>query len=155
MSNARWPPFRSPDKAACSRKMSAGPRQANAAPWPSRRATPATAHQSGRASPAGGRNARCRLIIRSLFVTVPHFSPQARAGSRTWARSAVSLSATASDTTTRSHPASARRTRPASGIDTAGLVAMIQIALTRPSSTARNRSTAFSPGPAARFGAPQ
>ncbi len=60
-------------------------RQPNAAPWPSRAATCAIAHQSGRASPGGGRNGRWRLITRSLLVTVPSFSPQASAGKRTWA----------------------------------------------------------------------
>ena len=58
-------------------------------------------------------------------------------------------------TTTKSQPAIAARTAPASGIDTAGLVQMIQIALIRPSATARNMSTAFSPGRSAMVGASQ
>ena len=50
-------------------------------------------HQSGRASPGAGRKARWREMRRSELVTVPSFSPQAAAGSRTWAWRIVSVSA--------------------------------------------------------------
>ena len=68
-----------------------------------RRATSLTIHQSGLASPAGSRNARCREIRRSELVTVPDFSPQACAGSSTCTfASTVSLERTFSDTTNNS-----------------------------------------------------
>ena len=51
-----------------------------------------------------------------------------------------------SETTTNGHAASAARTRSARGMLAAGLVATIHSALTAPSSTASNSSTAFSPG---------
>ena len=54
-----------------------------------RRATCVTIHQSGLASPGAGRNARWREIRRSELVTVPSFSPQAAAGSRTCAPAAT------------------------------------------------------------------
>ena len=105
--------------------------------------------QSCRAAPAGARKGRWRLIRRSELVTVPSFSPQPVAGRRTWARRVVSVSAIMSETTTKSQPLIAAATRSASGIETAGLVQMIQSALIRPSATAWNISTAFSPGLAA------
>ena len=82
---------------------------------------------------------------RSELVTVPSFSPHAVAGSNTCASRAVSVRAVTSETTTKSQPAMASRTASASGIETAGLVWMIHSALIRPSPTARNMSTAFSP----------
>ena len=54
-----------------------------------RRATCVTIHQSGLASPGGGRNARWREIRRSELVTVPSFSPQAAAGRRMCAPAAT------------------------------------------------------------------
>ena len=53
---------------------------------------------------------------------------------------------TTSETTTNGHFFSAARTKSASGRLSTGLVAMIQTALTRPSSMALNRSTALRPG---------
>ena len=153
MSKARRPSLPRPVSAACSRKMAAGPDQAKASPQPSRAATCATIHQSGRASPAGGRKARWREMTRSLLVTVPSFSAQPTAGRRTCANSAVSVSAMQSDTTRKGARRSASRTDVPSGMDTAGLVAMTQSAPMRPAESARNRSTAFKPGPAAMFGA--
>ena len=61
---------------------------------PMRRATSAMIHQSGRASPGSGRNARWREMRRSELVTVPSFSPQAAAGSSTCGVADVSVSAT-------------------------------------------------------------
>ena len=58
-------------------------------------------------------------------------------------------------TTTNGHAASAARTRSARGRLSAGFVQMIQIARTRPSRTASNKSIAFNPGVTARPGAPQ
>ncbi len=58
MSNSRSPSFLVPDSVACSRKISAGPFQPNALPWPSREATWAIAHQSARASPGTAMKAR-------------------------------------------------------------------------------------------------
>ena len=88
---------------------------------------------------------------RSEFVTVPSFSPQPAAGSTTCASAEVSVGQQ-SDTTTNGQAANAARTLSARGMLAAGLVATIQIALTRPSSTASNNSTAFSPGFAGRVG---
>ena len=84
--------------------------------------------------------------MRSELVTVPSFSPQPAAGRSTCARRAVSVAAHISLTATKSHLAMALATRSASGMETAGLVCRIHSALIRPSSTARNMSTAFSPG---------
>ena len=75
-----------------------------------RSATSASIHQSGRASPGKGRNGRCREMRRSELVTVPSFSPQAEAGSRTCARLTLSLEATLSDTTSSSSRRIASRT---------------------------------------------
>ena len=76
-----------------------------------RRATCVTIHQSGLASPGGGRNARWREIRRSELVTVPSFSPQAAAGRRMCApASTVSFAMTFSDTTNSSSLPSASRT---------------------------------------------
>lgn len=128
----------------CSRKISAGSVQPKCVP--SRAATSANAHQSARASPGAGRKARWRLIIRSLLVMVPLFSPHAKAGRRTWANAAVSVPASQSDTTTRSQLAKARRTASLLGNETAGLVAIIHTASTLLSAMAWNSSTAFKPG---------
>ena len=88
---------------------------AKAASNPSRCATCVTIHQSGRASPGSGRNARWREMRRSELVTVPSFSPHAAAGSRTCAPLVmVSLVSTLSDTTNSSSLLSAARTAPAS-----------------------------------------
>ena len=92
---------------------------------------------------------------RSELVTVPSFSPQPVAGSSTWASRVVSVCAMMSETTTKGQAAIAAATRPASGMVTAGFVQMIQSALIRPSSTARNMSTAFRPGRSAMTGADQ
>src|SRR5438477_353791 len=109
--------------AACSRNTSATELKSNAAPKPSRFATSLTIHQSGLASPGGGRNARCREMRRSELVTVPDFSPQASAGSSTCAPAlTVSLERTFSETTNNSSFFSAVRAASASGNDTAGLV---------------------------------
>ncbi len=109
-------------------------------------ATSAIAHQSARASPGRGKKPRWRDTRRSELVTVPSFSPQPSAGSFTCANRSVSVSAMQSDTTTNGQLASATRAMRASGIDTAGLVAMIHTALIRPLAIASNMSTAFSPG---------
>src|SRR5260370_840603 len=63
--------------------MSAADRYGKAVPKPRRRAISVTIHQSGRASPGNGRNRRGREMVASELVTVPPFSPQAAAGSRT------------------------------------------------------------------------
>src|SRR5579872_7052530 len=85
ISKSRLPSFSNADSAACSRKIAAGEEKSNADPKPSRLATSQTIHQSGFASPGGGRNARWREIRRSELVTVPDFSPQASAGNSTCA----------------------------------------------------------------------
>src|SRR5580658_581238 len=90
--------------------------------------------------------------MRSELVTVPSFSPQPEAGSRTSAYRVVSVGQQ-SETTTNGQISSAARTLSARGMLAAGLVAAIQIALTRPSATASNISTAFSPGLGASDGA--
>ena len=95
--------------------------------------------------PGAGRNGRCREMVRSEFVTVPSFSPQASAGSSTCASAAVSVFAITSDTTTSSQLRSACFTLSASGRLTTGLVAMIHTALMRPSWMRSNISTAFGP----------
>ncbi len=92
---------------------------------------------------------------RSEFVTVPSFSPQARAGSFTSAKARVSVEAMQSDATTSGHFSRASRTREAWGRLTAGLVAMIHRALILPARTASNMSTAFRPGLSARRSVPQ
>ena len=119
-----------------------------------RRATSAIIHQSGRASPGGARKARCREMQRSELVTVPSFSPHAAAGRTMSAKHVVSVGQQ-SLTTTNGHAPSAARTRPARGMLTAGLVLRIHSALTVPSSTASNSSTALSPGRVAMRGADQ
>ena len=111
-----------------------------------RLATSLMIHQSGRASPGSARNARWREMRRSELVTVPSFSPHAAAGSFTCACRTVSVSAIASETTTKGQALSAASTASPSGSVSTGLVAMIHSALMRPSATARNMSTAFSPG---------
>ena len=67
-----------------------------------------------------------------MFITVPDFSPQAAAGKSTSASRAVSLWSVISETTVKGQSASASATRPASGIETAGLVWMTQSALIWP-----------------------
>ncbi len=67
----------------------------------------------------------------------------------------VSVEQATSDTTTNGQLRTASRTRSASGMLSAGLVPIIQSALIRPSSTARNMSTALRPGLAAIVGEPQ
>ena len=153
-SSGRAPSFSHAVSAACSRNTAAAPSHANASGQPIRRPTCASAHQSARASPGASRNARCRLIRRSEFVTVPLRSPHPAAGSSTCAYRVVSVGQM-SLTTTNGHRANAARTRPASGMLSAGLVQITHSARTRPSPTASNKSTAFSPGPAAIFGASQ
>ena len=135
-----------PERAAYSSNTSAAVSQPKASAQPIRTATSARIRQSSRACPGAGRSARWRLMRRSELVTLPSFSPQPVAGSSTSANRVVSVSAIISLTTTKSQAAIARDTRSASGIDTAGLVQMIHSALMRPSSTARNISTAFRPG---------
>ena len=121
-----------------------------------RRATCATIHQSGLASPGDGKNARWREMRRSELVTVPSFSPQAAAGSSRCAPAlTVSLERTFSDTTNRSSFVSAARTAPARGSDTAGLVAITHSALIWPRSTASNICTALRPSRRAIRGACQ
>ena len=113
-------------------------------------------HQSGFASPGSGRKARWREMRRSEFVTVPSFSPQAAAGNSTCApRAIVSVAITFSETTRRSSWRSASRAPSASGSDTAGFVAMIHSALTRPAAIASNSATALRPSRSAIRGAPQ
>ena len=109
-SKSRSPSFSKPDRRACSRKMSAGDRYEKSSAHPSRAATCDRIHQSARVSPGDARKARWREMRRSELVTVPSFSPQAAAGSLTWARLAVSLLATFSDTTSSSSRPSASRT---------------------------------------------
>ena len=118
----------------------------------------ATSHicrQSGNASPGAERKARWRDMRRSELVTVPSFSPQAELGSSTSASAVVSVKRQTSETTTKGQLRIASRTRSASGMLSAGLVPMIHNALTRPSSTARKRSTALRPGFDAIVGEPQ
>src|SRR3954468_23908355 len=103
-------------------------------------ATSATIRQSARAWPGAGNSARWREMRRSELVTVPSFSPQARAGSLTWAKARVSLAAEQSETTTKGQEVKEFRTLAVWGRLTAGLVAMIQMALMRPSATASNIS---------------
>lgn len=93
-------------------------------------------HQSARASPGAGKNALWREMQRSELVTLPSFSPQASAGRRICASSAVSVAAITSDTTTSGQRFSACLTASASGSDTAGLVPMIHTALTWPEAIA-------------------
>ena len=57
--------------------------------------------------------------------------------------------------TTKGQARNAAATASASGIETTGLVWMIQIALIRPQATARNMSTACSPGLSASTGLAQ
>ena len=102
--------------------------------------------QSGRASAGAGRKARWREMRRSELVTVPSFSPQPVAGSRTSAKALVSVFSMMSDVTTKGTFAIAAATPSASGNDTAGLVEITHSALICPSAQASNRSTAFSPG---------
>ena len=145
ISMARVPLFSKALSAACSLKTSAAlsyPKPAK----PMRVATSEMIFQSALLSPATGRKARCREILRSELVTVPSFSPQAAAGRSTWARRVVSVSRMASLTTTKGHCFKASRTASASGMLTTGLVAIIQMALMRPSRTASNMSTALRPG---------
>ena len=85
MSKTRRPSFSNPESAACSRKIAAGPFQAKSSAQPIRRATSANIHQSGLACPGARRNGRWREMRRSELVTVPLFSPQPLAGSRTCA----------------------------------------------------------------------
>ena len=154
MSKSRLPSFSNAESAACSAKISAGEEYGKASANPMRRATSLTIHQSGFASPGAGRKARWREMRRSEFVTVPSFSPQPQAGSRTCApREMLSVETTFSETTRRSSCPSAARAASASGRDTAGLVAMIQSALTPPSAILRNSATALSPSRSAMRGA--
>jgi hypothetical protein len=111
-----------------------------------RRSTSAKIAQSGREPANGGGNARGRLMQRSEFVTVPSFSPPALAGNTTCANRAVSVAALIPLTTLNAQPLMAAATRSAFGIDTAGLVWMIQIVVIRPSACALNMSTALSLG---------
>ena len=100
---------------------------------PSRLPSWLTAHQSGFASPTGSRKRRWREMRRSEFVTVPSFSPQAWAGSRTWEPLFnVSLETTFSDTTKSSSFRKAALTSPVCGRLTAGLVPITQSALIAP-----------------------
>ena len=73
----------------------------------------------------------------------------------TSAKASVSVRAITSDTTTKGHLVRAAAMSDERGILTTGLVAMIQIALIRPSATASNMTTAYSPGARAVFGALQ
>ena len=68
---------------------------------------------------------------RSEFVTVPSFSAQPAAGSRTFACSVVSVGQQSADTT-NGQASSAARTRPTRGMLAAGLVPMTQSALNAP-----------------------
>ena len=121
-----------------------------------RRATSVTIHQSGLASPGAGRNGRWREMRRSELVTVPSFSPQAAAGSRTCAPAfTVSFASTFSETTNSSSFLSASRTWPARGSETAGLVAITHSALILPRATASNICTALRPSRGATRGACQ
>ena len=91
---------------------------------------------------------------RSELVTVPSFSPQAAAGSRTCAPAfTVSFETTFSETTNSSSLLSASRTAPARGSDTAGLVAITHSALISPRSIASNICTALRPSRVAMCGA--
>ncbi len=154
MSKSRLPLFSKAERLACSRKISAAELKSNAAAKPSRFATSLTIHQSGFASPAGGRNPRWREMRRSELVTVPDFSPQACAGSSTCAPElTVSLERTFSETTNNSSLAIAARTTSASGSDTTGLVPITHNALTSPRAIASNSCTALSPSWVAMRGA--
>ena len=83
-----------------------------------------------------GRKARWREMRRSELVTVPSFSPQAAAGSKTGRAVGVGGAHAVGDChlrgTGRSRPRSASRTRSGFGRLTAGLVAMTHSALMRP-----------------------
>ena len=101
-SKSRVPLFSKAERPACWRNTAAALVKLKAAPCPRRRPTSASTAQSGRASPGALRKRRWREMRRSEFVTVPSFSPQARAGSRTVRRPvarAVSESAITSETT--------------------------------------------------------
>src|SRR5687767_8642246 len=126
--------------------MSAGPEKSKASRKPMRLATSQMIHQSGFASPGARAKARWRDIRRSELVTVPSFSPQPAAGRHTSAPASVSVADEVSETTTNGHSRSALLTTSASGMESTGLVAMIQIALMRSLATARNMSTALRPG---------
>ncbi|MOA26709.1 hypothetical protein D3C78_1475210 [compost metagenome] len=70
------------------------------------------------------------------MVTLPSFSPQANAGRRICASSAVSVIAITSDTTTSGQFFSACLTASASGRETTGLVPIIHTAFTCPAAIA-------------------
>ena len=112
--------------------------------------------QSGRASPGRGqeralaRDAALGIGDRAVLLA-PGQRPAASHGRRPWCR----CRAMQSETTTNGQRAAPRAPGRRRGRLTAGLVAMIQIALIRPSATASNMSTAFRPGPSAMRGAPQ
>ena len=111
-----------------------------------RAAKSTTICQSGLACPGGATAARTLVILRSLLVTVPSFSPQVAAGSNRSANSQVSDVAKASCTTTNSARSRARRTAFWLGIDWAGFVQAIHSILISPSAAASNISTAVLPG---------
>ena len=102
--------------------------------------------QSWRASPGGVMAGLTRVMRRSELVTVPSFSPHELAGSNTSAYWQVSVLLYASCTTTNSAVLSAVNTLFKSGIECAGFVQAIQIALISPLLTASNISTAVLPG---------
>ena len=147
MSKSRAPSFSKRDSAACSAKICGRRRVGEGV---------AEAHAVGDLGddpPVGPRLARARAgscrwreMRRSELVTVPSFSPQAAAGSRTWAKRAVSVLAVTSETTTNGQAVIAASTRRRPAWKPTGLVAMIHSALMRPSATAWNMSTAFRPG---------
>ena len=91
---------------------------------------------------------------RSELVTVPSFSPHVLAGSNTSAYLQVSVLLNASCTTTNSAFSSAASTLFKSGIECAGLVQAIQIALISPLFTASNISIAVLPAVSGTFSTP-
>ncbi len=146
--------FSKPDSAACSRKIvgRALDKQTPAC-QPMRCATSAIIHQSGRASPGGGRNARCREMQRSELVTVPSFSPHAAAGRtisakrRRIGRPAIADDDKRTGAERRAHAVGARHAGGRIGVENPQCLDVCRRC------TASNRSTALRPGRVAMRGA--
>ncbi len=155
ISKSRLPLFSNADRLACSRKISAAELKSNAAPKPSRFATSLTIHQSGLASPAGGRKPRWREMRRSELVTgagllAPGLRRQQHM--RAGIDGVVGTRHSPRPRTIRAL-AIAARTTSASGSDTTGLVPITHNALISPRPIASNSCTAFNPSWVAMRGA--
>ena len=101
---------------------------------------------SGSASPGGSTSRGRSVSRRSELVITPSFSGHCAAGSRTSAKRVVSVGWYASWTITSSAWRSAFSTRSRSGIEAAGLVAMIHTARTSPAASPSKISSAARPG---------